>query len=54
LAEGFRQALQGLIAHCQSPGAGGFTPSDFAGARLDQQKLDRFVATLKRKGRDRQ
>jgi non-ribosomal peptide synthase protein (TIGR01720 family) len=46
LAEGFRQALQGLIAHCQSPGAGGFTPSDFALANLDEEqftKLSRLV-----------
>lgn len=30
LAQGFIEALRSLITHCQSPDAGGFTPSDFA------------------------
>ena len=47
LAQGFLQVLQGLIAHCQSPEAGGFTPSDFPGARLSQDNLDKFVNKIK-------
>jgi len=32
LAQRFVEALRSIIAHRQSPEAGGFTPSDFAGA----------------------
>jgi non-ribosomal peptide synthase protein (TIGR01720 family) len=39
LAHGYLAALKSLIWHCQSPEAGGFTPSDFPLARLDEQKL---------------
>jgi natural product biosynthesis luciferase-like monooxygenase protein/amino acid adenylation domain-containing protein/non-ribosomal peptide synthase protein (TIGR01720 family)/FkbM family methyltransferase len=48
LAESFRDALSSLVAHCRSAAAGGFTPSDFPLARLDQATVDRVV------GRDRQ
>jgi non-ribosomal peptide synthase protein (TIGR01720 family) len=47
LAQGFVEALQALIAHCQSPEAGGFTPSDFPGATLSQENLDRFITKIK-------
>ena len=40
LAEGFRAELAELIAHCREPEAGGYTPSDFPLARLDQPTLD--------------
>jgi non-ribosomal peptide synthase protein (TIGR01720 family) len=33
-------ALRSLIAHCQSPEAGGYTPSDFPLAQLNQDELD--------------
>ncbi len=46
LAWGFMEALQSLIAHCQLPEAGGYTPSDFPLARVDRQTLDR----IRRKG----
>ncbi|MGF1482019.1 MAG: amino acid adenylation domain-containing protein [Cyanophyceae cyanobacterium] len=48
LAEDYLKALRSLMAHCQSPEAGGYTPSDFAGANLNQRQLDRFVAKLKK------
>ncbi|NJM89201.1 MAG: hypothetical protein HC847_20580 [Hydrococcus sp. RU_2_2] len=48
LAESFLEVLQALIAHCQSPSAGGYTPSDFAAARLNQKQLDRFMTKLKK------
>jgi fengycin family lipopeptide synthetase B len=38
--------LQLLIEHCQSPEAGGFTPSDFPEADLEQADLDRFLSKL--------
>ncbi len=43
LAAGFREALRELIRHCLEPAAGGFTPSDFVLAGLDQQTLDRLA-----------
>jgi non-ribosomal peptide synthase protein (TIGR01720 family) len=47
LAQGFVEALQALIAHCQSPEAGGFTPSDFPGATVSQENLDKFITRIK-------
>jgi non-ribosomal peptide synthase protein (TIGR01720 family) len=46
LAEAFVAALRSLIAHCQSPGAGGYTPSDFSEADLSQDELDGLIAEL--------
>jgi non-ribosomal peptide synthase protein (TIGR01720 family) len=48
LAQTFIQALQTLIAHCQAPEAGGYTPSDFAKAKLSQRELDKLIATVSR------
>ncbi|MEM6612305.1 MAG: condensation domain-containing protein, partial [Cyanobacteria bacterium P01_C01_bin.72] len=36
LAQNYIQTLRSLIAHCQSPEAGGFTPSDFADFQQSQ------------------
>jgi non-ribosomal peptide synthase protein (TIGR01720 family) len=41
LAQGFLEALEALIVHCQSPEAGSFTLSDFPLAQLDQDELDK-------------
>jgi non-ribosomal peptide synthase protein (TIGR01720 family) len=38
-------ALRTLIQACTRPGAGGWTPSDFSLARLDQRSIDLFQAT---------
>jgi amino acid adenylation domain-containing protein/non-ribosomal peptide synthase protein (TIGR01720 family) len=46
LAQGFMQALQALIAHCQSPEAGGYSPSDFPDVELSQEKLDQVLAEI--------
>ena len=43
LAAGFREALRELVRHCVSLGFGGFTPSDFPLARLDQRTLDELA-----------
>jgi non-ribosomal peptide synthase protein (TIGR01720 family) len=40
LAEAFKQSLQLLVAHCQSVEEGGYTPSDFPLAKLDQFELE--------------
>jgi amino acid adenylation domain-containing protein/non-ribosomal peptide synthase protein (TIGR01720 family) len=42
VAGSFVAELQRLIAHCLSPEAGGYTPSDFPLAGLDQGKIDRL------------
>jgi non-ribosomal peptide synthase protein (TIGR01720 family) len=39
LAERFLVALRAIAAHCLSPEAGGYTPSDFAKAGLTQEDL---------------
>jgi non-ribosomal peptide synthase protein (TIGR01720 family) len=46
LAQDFIEALRMLIKHCQSPKAGGYTPSDFPTMRLSQQELDELVTSL--------
>jgi amino acid adenylation domain-containing protein/non-ribosomal peptide synthase protein (TIGR01720 family) len=46
LAFRFIEALRSLIIHCQSPGAIGYTPSDFSAARLSQKQLDKFLAKI--------
>ncbi len=46
LAGNFLACIESLLADCLSPGAGGFTPSDFPEADLSQEELDRLVADL--------
>jgi len=46
LAEGFMASVRSLIAHCQSPEAGGYTPSDFPSAKLGQKDIDKFIAKI--------
>jgi non-ribosomal peptide synthase protein (TIGR01720 family) len=46
LAQGFMEALQSLIAHCQSPEVGGYTPSDFPEAELSQEELDELLGEI--------
>jgi amino acid adenylation domain-containing protein/non-ribosomal peptide synthase protein (TIGR01720 family) len=41
-AQEYIEALRALIAHCKSPAAAGYTPSDFPLFKLDQQQLDRL------------
>lgn len=48
LAYAFIGALKSLIDHCTSPEVKGYTPSDFSGARLNQQQLDSFLAKIKK------
>jgi non-ribosomal peptide synthase protein (TIGR01720 family) len=42
VAAQYIKALQRIIRHCQSEEAGGYTPSDFPLARLDEDKLDKL------------
>ena len=44
LAQAFIAALRALIAHCRSPEAGGYTPSDFPDLELRADELDALLA----------
>ncbi|MBF0153454.1 MAG: AMP-binding protein, partial [Magnetococcales bacterium] len=46
LARHFLIALQQLIEHCLAPDVGGFTPTDFPEARLNQDDLDALLEEL--------
>jgi non-ribosomal peptide synthase protein (TIGR01720 family) len=46
LAESFMDALREIIKHCQSPEAGGFTPSDFPLLNLNQQQLEKIISKM--------
>jgi len=46
LALNFIGSLREIIAHCQSPEAGGYTPSDFADVELEQEELDELMTEL--------
>jgi non-ribosomal peptide synthase protein (TIGR01720 family) len=46
LAQDFVAALRSLIAHCQSPAAGGYIPSDFPLALLDRDELDKAFGSI--------
>lgn len=43
LTQTYINNLTSLITHCQSPEAGGFTPSDFPGAKISQGSLDKLL-----------
>jgi non-ribosomal peptide synthase protein (TIGR01720 family) len=42
----WRDALQRLIAHCVSPDASGYTPSDFPDVALQPEELDAILAGM--------
>ncbi|MGK7878412.1 MAG: amino acid adenylation domain-containing protein [Xenococcaceae cyanobacterium] len=46
MANDFVKVLRSLIAHCLSSNAGGYTPTDFPLARLDEQKLSKLSNLL--------
>ena len=46
LAERYLEALRAIISHCQSPQAGGYTPSDFPRAKVSQAVLDRLPTSI--------
>jgi non-ribosomal peptide synthase protein (TIGR01720 family) len=46
VANTFIAALQALIAHCQSPDAGSYTPSDFPDEDLSADDLDNILAQI--------
>jgi len=46
LAQGFVEVLRSLIAHCLSPTAGGYTPSDFPQMQFSQTELEQLMAEL--------
>ena len=50
LANNYLAALRALILHCQSPEAGGYTPSDFPLAKITQDALDEILVSLPTEG----
>ena len=48
LSDNFMRALRVLIAHCQSDDAGGYTPSDFPLAKLNQEQLENLCSETER------
>jgi hypothetical protein len=42
------QSLRDIVRHCSEAGAGGFTPSDFPAAELNQEELDQLIQDLSR------
>ncbi|ASS74677.1 hypothetical protein CIG75_06625 [Tumebacillus algifaecis] len=50
IAQNFLAELQALIEHCLDPNAGGFTPSDFPEANVNQQDLDKFLSSFGKVG----
>ena len=46
LAQAHLDRLLQLVSHCTTPGAQGFTPSDFPESGFDQDELDRFLDRL--------
>ena len=45
-ADSYMNALKNIITHCTDSDAGGYTPSDFSAAGLNQQELDNLLANL--------
>ncbi|MEM7348529.1 MAG: condensation domain-containing protein, partial [Chloroflexota bacterium] len=50
LADGFIQNLQTIIDHCTKSGVGGYTPSDFPLAPLNQTQLEALVLAVVKQG----
>ena len=48
LAESYVEALRTLVAHCQSPDAGGYTPSDFAEFGWSEEDFGNIVSRISR------
>ncbi len=46
LANEYIEALETIIAHCLSPDAGGYTPSDFPEVEFSQEALDELLAEI--------
>ncbi|MEO8210866.1 MAG: condensation domain-containing protein, partial [bacterium] len=45
-AKHYEDALKNIIEHCSDAETGGYTPSDFEAAGLNQQELDNLLANL--------
>ncbi|KAB8334017.1 AMP-binding protein, partial [Scytonema tolypothrichoides VB-61278] len=46
VAHEFLQALRGLVAHCLAPEAGGYTPTDFPLAQLNNVVLEQLLSNV--------
>src|SRR5581483_12483959 len=48
VARMYIEAIRAIIAHCQEPGAGGYTPADFPLVELDEQQLSELEQLLQK------
>ena len=48
VAKDTMESLRILVEHCQSPEAGGHTPSDFPLAGLDERSLQRLAGWIEK------
>jgi non-ribosomal peptide synthase protein (TIGR01720 family) len=46
VAERFIDGLRALITHCQSPEAGGYTPSDFPDVSLSEDDIEALMGEI--------
>jgi amino acid adenylation domain-containing protein/non-ribosomal peptide synthase protein (TIGR01720 family) len=46
LSKNYRRCLEDVIAHCLSPDAGGYTPSDFPDIAIEQDALDTILENI--------
>jgi len=51
LIQDFTAELRSLITHCQSPEAGGYTPSDFSAAKISQKDFNKLLSKIGQSGR---
>ncbi|MGZ4033185.1 MAG: hypothetical protein ACXVP2_13600, partial [Tumebacillaceae bacterium] len=51
VVKGFLEALRAIIQHCKDPNAGGYTPSDFGKAKMNQKDLNKLLGKLSKSGR---
>jgi non-ribosomal peptide synthase protein (TIGR01720 family) len=47
IANRYAEILQSLVDQCLNDRAGGFTPSDFPAARLDQETLNALIVRIR-------
>ena len=46
LGQAYATALSDIIAHCQSPEAGGYTPSDFPDVELNPDEIEALLEEI--------
>jgi non-ribosomal peptide synthase protein (TIGR01720 family) len=44
----YERALEEVVEHCTQEGAGGYTPSDFPLAKLNEAKLGKILSRMRK------